>query len=187
MKAVRILIIVLLAAVVAGCETEDARDVPTEQDERLAEAAAEAADRQAEQNIEMARVQSEANRTVQAALDEQRESREMLAQMQQRLEQRQTAIDQRHDTLEQERQRIAAERRWDTRTATVLLWLGEMMIAVSPLLLVAMLARRALSKDGQQEARDEIIIETFRPMIRPSPPIPLKLPGRSKNRRKLLK
>jgi hypothetical protein len=160
---------VVVVVVALGCDGRDAR---------LARIAEEAATRQAEQNREMARVQNEATKTVQSALDEQRQGREAFAATQEKLQTREVAIDQRFDAVETERQALETERRaiaddraWDAQAASMLEWLGLTLIALSPLLLVGWMARHALSEQGDLTARDEVVIETLRPIIEHAPPV----------------
>ncbi len=105
---------VLMAVLLTGCS-----------DERLTQLARESADRQATQNLEMARVTRESAEATKRCAEADRKSRQELNAMQHDLIAG-------HDRLEADRKVLAAERYCESLLAPVISTIGAMLICVLP-------------------------------------------------------
>ncbi len=111
----------LLFVLIAGCET----------DERLIQLAREAADRQAEQNKEMARVNQSVAEGTKHIVTEHAKGREDLSVLHQAVQAQQAGVNRQRDALESERQRIAGERLTESRLGPVLSSLGVLVLGAT--------------------------------------------------------
>jgi len=94
-----------LIGLIVGCD----------EDARLARLAQDAAERQARQNEEMARVVHSSNEAARGLVTADAEAREALLAAQRDLQQQQAVVGQQRDRLETERREMADARRWDSQ------------------------------------------------------------------------
>jgi hypothetical protein len=88
--------------------------------ERVAKVATEAADRQAEQNVEMAQLNREVAAGTKSLVSADAEARKELTKMQHDLQAEQAKVSTQRDQLETERQEIASQRRAESMWGSVL-------------------------------------------------------------------
>ena len=100
----------MLILLIVGCDT----------DERLVKLASKAADRQAEQNKEMARVNQSVAEGTKSLITEHSQSRKELTGLQKDIQSQQTDVNHQRDQLEVERRQIAGQRLTESRLGPVL-------------------------------------------------------------------
>ena len=160
---------VLLAAVfLSGCSD----------DERLVRLSEEAANRQAEQNREMARQSRQTAEATKELVAADAKARTELTALQQNLRADQAEIGQKRDALEIERQNIAAERKWDRLLAPALLDFGVFMMITASLvfcgyLLIGLRHEKITEPSVEELLIQELVSENPRllPLLPPSPPV----------------
>ena len=111
-------------------------------DERLAQFAREAADRQAAQNREMSRLNREVAQGTKRLVEADAQSRTELVALQQDLRADQTEVNHGRDRLEAERKEIAAQRNRDPVVANAIDGVGLIVACLVPLLFCWFLFRR---------------------------------------------
>jgi hypothetical protein len=110
----------MLTAVMTGCTT----------DERVAHVAIEAADRQAQQNAEMARVTSQASEGNSKLIEADAEARKEIVRVHRDLQAERTQLSEQWNQLENERQDIAGDRRTESLVVPAVKTLGAIAVAV---------------------------------------------------------
>ncbi|QDT66724.1 hypothetical protein [Calycomorphotria hydatis] len=157
-------IVLILLMLILGCDEEE------HESERLAAMAQQHADRQAEQSLQMARMQQEVASGSRALVAADAEARRDLVQLQENLASQQATLDQQRDQLEDERQAIAADRLTESRLAPLILSMGLLLAALLPLLICWQLLRRKDDPVSELEVIDvlmsEVIPEETEGMIR---------------------
>jgi hypothetical protein len=107
-----------LTLIVAGC------------DERVAQVAREAADRQAEQNRTMAQLHDEVAAGTRSLVEADSQARHELVAAQRELPAERSRLDEGRDALELDRKQLAAERKTDSLLVPVLHFLGAVALVV---------------------------------------------------------
>ena len=113
MKAILVHLITMIL-LITGCNT----------DERLVQISREAADRQAEQNKEMARVNQSVAEGTKSLITEHSQARQELTGLQDGIQTQQVEVNRQRDDLESERREIAGQRLTESRLGPVLRSLG---------------------------------------------------------------
>ncbi len=128
-------------------------------DERLTRMAQESADRQAEQNRQMAELQQEVAAGSRAAIEADAEARKHFSELQGNLQTEQAAIGRQRDLLEEERRQAAKERRHSSVMAAAIVAATTMVIGVLPLVLCWYLLRSPPADEGARLLADTLIEE----------------------------
>ncbi len=113
--------LILLILSIAGCDT----------DERLVELSREAADRQAERNKEMARVNKSVAEGTKHIVTEHAKGRADLTTLHQAVQAQQAGVNRQRDALESERRQIAGQRLTESRLGPVLSSLGIFLLGAT--------------------------------------------------------
>lgn len=113
--------LITMILLIAGCDT----------DERLVQISREAADRQAEQNKEMARVNQSVAEGTKRIVTEHAKGRENLNTLHQAVQAQQAGVNHQRDTLETERRQIAGQRLTESRLGPLLSSLGIFFLGVT--------------------------------------------------------
>jgi hypothetical protein len=113
--------LILLILLIAGCDT----------DKRLVQISREAADRQAEQNKEMARVNRSVAEGTKRVVTEHANGRENLNTLHQGVQAQQEGVNRQRDALESERQKIAGVRLTESRLGPLLSSLGIFLLGAT--------------------------------------------------------
>jgi hypothetical protein len=119
--------------------------------ERVAQVAREAAQRQAEQNRQMALLQNQVAEGSRRLVEAEANARAEITAMQRDLQQSQAEVGRQRDLLEAERRQIAAERYWDGIVGNSIMAGAMLLACVLPLLLCWALLRSS-SHDGETDA-----------------------------------
>jgi len=173
MKIVRPKALVFLGTIsllVLGCERDD---------EKVAKVAREAAERQARQNEQMAKLQEHVAKGTQQLVENATKSQNELTKLQRDLRDDQAKVSVQRDALEVERQQIATERWRDPIVAQTLLIAGGCIVALAPLLLAGY-AFRVVETSRDDSLVASALIEDLAsdaPRICVSPRLP-QLPSR---------
>jgi hypothetical protein len=125
-----------------------------DEDEKVARMAEKAADRQAEQNKEMARVNRELAEGTKLLVEADGESRRELVSLQQDLRADQAEVNEGRDALETERKAIAANRHRDPIIANAVTGVGLTLACLLPLVLCWYLLRNV-----HDEPNDGVVTE----------------------------
>ncbi len=150
----------LIIALLCGCDD----------DARLARMAETAADRQAEQNSEMARLNREVAEGTRRLVEADADSRKDLVALQQELQSEQAMVGHQRDLLESERREIADQRLRESTLAPILEDLGPLLVCTLVLVFCAFLVCGLNSDKGESDAVTEILIEDIvaeRPTLLP--------------------
>jgi len=146
-------------------------------DARLARMAESAANRQAEQNKEMAQLNREVAEGTKLLVEADANSREDFVALQRDLQSEQAEVGQQRDRLESERRAIAGERLRESILAPILANLGPLLVCALVLVFCALLVSGLNSDEGEGDAVAEILIEEIT-AERPAP-----LPPQASRRR----
>jgi hypothetical protein len=140
------------------------------EDARVAEVATEAADRQAEQNKEMAQLNREVAEGTKRLVEADGNAREAFVSLQRDLQTEQAEVGQQRDQLEEERRAIAGERLRESILAPIIANAGPLVVCGLALVLCWFLLF-GLRRDGDDNAVvGEILIEELiaeRPALLP--------------------
>ena len=165
----RIVLLVILLA--SGCSSDDSR---------VAEVATAAADRQAEQSLEMAKTHGHLTQGAQNLAESVGRSQESLITIQKDLETQQAEIGRQRDRLELERQTIASQRRADPVIANAILQIGLLLACLLPLTICWYLLPRTDAKESDALVAEALIedLTSSEPKLLPGPlPIPTEPRG----------
>jgi len=133
-----------------GCEDED---------DRVAEVAREAAERQAEQNKQMAQLQKEVAEGSRRLVEAEAQARTEIVALQRDLQQSQDEIGRQRDQLELERRQIVSQRYWDTILGSSISAAAMLLACMLPLLLCWALLRRPSHDDEADAALTEFLVQ----------------------------
>lgn len=139
----------LLVLLAAGCESDD---------QRLAELAEEASQRQAEQNRQIARQNHELAEATNHLIEADAESRKELVALERDLQAERSTIGRERDELEDERREIANDRHWDSVAGDAIGGGATLIACVLPLVL-CWYAFRALWPSDTEEGISDILTE----------------------------
>ncbi len=131
MKTIPVHLIILIL-LIAGCDT----------DGRLVELSREAADRQAEQNKEMARVNQSVADGTKNLITEHSQARQELTGLQDGIQSQQTEVNRQRDDLRSERREIADQRLTESRLGPLLSSLGIFFLGATTIGFCALLLVR---------------------------------------------
>ena len=148
-------------------------------DERLTRMAKESADRQAEQNRQMAELQQEVAAGSRAAIEADAEARKHFSELQAKLQTEQATIGHQRDLLEEERRQAAEERRQSSVMAAAIVAATTMFVGVLPLVLCWYLLRSPPADEDAGLLADTLIEELAAEsprLLGPSPPSLPRLP-----------
>jgi hypothetical protein len=157
-------LILLIIPTQTGC--------PDNENKRLADFARQSADRQAEQNEELVRLNREVAAGTKMLVDADSRARQELASLQREFRSQQAEFDRRRDQLEAERAALAQERRREALLAAVLSRLGDLAVCALPLVMGWHLLHCLRSRD-YDPAVSQILIEEImsdEPRLLPRPP-----------------
>jgi len=167
----------LLLLAIAGCSPPDQRD------QRLAEMAQDAAERQAQQNVIISRqseaVTAQTDKLTQAAQElvaRDAETRRELVQAQRDLnsdlQAERASIDRQKEAIDKERQQLAVERVRAPMIAEAIRATGILLACLAPLALVGWLIHVMSRKGDDEAAINELLVSEItsdRPRLLPSP------------------
>ena len=162
MKTDRLMILALVAvALVTGCDD----------DERVAQIAREAADRQARQSEEMARLSEQTAEATKRLVEADAQAHQEMLAMQRELQAEQAEVGRQRDQLETERRELAQDRWWDSLTATAVTNVGLILACLLPLVLCWHFLR-AVRNENDDALVNEVLIEELtsdQPRLLPPP------------------
>ena len=141
-----------------------------DENERVARMAEKAADRQAEQNKEMARVNREVAEGTKRLVKSNAEARKNVLAMQKDLHDQAAEVGHQRDQLESERQGIAAERLRESILGPIIANLGPLAVCALVLVFCALLVYGLRVDKGDDDAVGEVLIEELvaeRPVLLP--------------------
>ncbi len=150
----------VLMIFLAGCSS----------DERLITLSREAANRQAQQNQEMARVNRSVAEGTNHLIEEHAQSRKDLAELQGTVQAQQSEIHRQRDALETERRSIADQRLTESRLGPVLSSLGILALGVTTLCFCSYLVIRLVPSN--EDPLGELLLEDLvseEPKLFPNP------------------
>ncbi len=150
-----LMIAIVAASLLTGCD----------EDKRLAEQANENARRQAEQNIEMARVNHEVAEGSKRLVEGSAAANEKLLAAQQSLDRQRAQIDAEHQTL-------AAERNRESILGPLITSIGALAVCALPLILCWFLLNGLRKGSGQEADLSQLLVEEIvaeRPILLPPP------------------
>jgi hypothetical protein len=130
----------------AGCQNES---------ERVAEVAREAAQRQAEQNRQMAQLQGQVAEGSRQLIEAEAKARADMAALQRDLQQSQSEVGRQRDQLEAERRQIASDRYWDGIVGSAITAAATLLACILPLFL----CWAVLCRPGQEQEADVALAE----------------------------
>ena len=154
--------LLITALIIAGCSS----------DARVARLAEQAADRQAQQNKEMARVTSEVAAASKELIEADAQARQQMAQLHNKLGEEQREIGRQRDQLEQERRRLAQQRQRDPVLAAAITTTGVTLAGLLPLLLAGLVLWRLRDAGQELETLNELLVEELvaeQPRLLPAP------------------
>ena len=128
-------------------------------DARLARMAESAADRQAEQNKEMAHLNREVAEGTKRLVEADANSREDFVAIQHDLQSAQAEVGNQRDQLESERREIAGQRRHESILAPILESLGPLLVVFAVLFFCGLLVSSLSPDEDGGDAVAEILIE----------------------------
>lgn len=137
----------LLLGGVVGCD----------EDARVVQVAREAADRQAEQNRQIAYQNQRLAGATQSLIEADGQARKELASLQQGLQAQQAEIGHQRDQLEADRRQVASDRAWDSQVALAAKGLGVLVACLVPLLLCWQLLH-AVKHEHDDSVLTEVLI-----------------------------
>jgi hypothetical protein len=143
----RLLTVLALLLASAGCSSSD---------ERLAEFAERASERQAEQNRRMADLQQEVAQGSRQLVEADAKARTEFTSLHKDLQAERSEVGRQRDSLEEERREIAAQRVTDPLVAAALMNAGLLLACVLPLVVCWQLLRR-----GDMEPADALVAEVL--------------------------
>jgi hypothetical protein len=144
-----LLLAVTLIALLVGCD----------EDKRVSQVATEAADRQAEQNREIAYQNRQVSGTTQALVEADARSRKELIALQQQLEAEQAEVAKGRDQLEAERKEIATQRERDPIIAAAITGTAVLLACLLPAVICWHLLRTAHDEKADPELTEVLIAE----------------------------
>jgi hypothetical protein len=156
----------LLAAAVSGCPDED---------DRVAQLAVEAANRQAAQNQELAQLNREVAEGTRRLIESDGQSRAEFAKAQRELQAQQSAVADQFNLLESERKTAAVARMREPLLAAALTGATTLLVACLPLAVALYLLRRHQADETDPAALSELLISELasdRPVLLPPAPEP---------------
>jgi hypothetical protein len=139
-----------LLLMVTGCQQDDSR---------VARVAQEAAQRQAEQNKQMAQLQGQVAEGAKRLVEADAKARAEVAAMQRDVQQSQVEVGRQRDQLEAERRQFAQQRGRDPLIASAITATGLILACLLPLLLCIYLVRSLREPAETDVALAEILIE----------------------------
>jgi len=152
----------------AGCQSES---------ERVAEVAREAAQRQAEQNRQMAQLQGQVAEGSRQLIEADAKARAEMSALQRDLQQSQAEVGRQRDELEAERRKIASERYWDGILGSSITAAAALLACLLPLVLCWALLRRQSDDRDADAALAEFLVQELAndhsALLPASPPRPL--------------
>jgi hypothetical protein len=160
----------MLAAVVSGCPDED---------DRVAQLAVEAANRQAAQNQELVQLNREVAEGTRRLIESDGQSRAEFAKAQRELQQQQSAVADQFNLLESDRKTAAAARMREPLLAAALTGATTLLVACLPLAVALYLLRRHQADDTDPAALSELLISE----LASDRPVLLLPPAESTNHR----
>ena len=140
-----------------GCESEG---------ERVAQVAREAAQRQAEQNKQMAQLQGQVAEGSRQLVEAEAKARADMTALQRDLQRSQAEVGRQRDQLEAERRQIASERHWDNSIAAA----ATLLTCILPLFLCWAVLRRPCQDQEADVALAEFLTQELvseRPTLLP--------------------
>ena len=156
-------ILVLVLALLIGCQSNDAR---------IADMAKQQAEREAEQSRQMSQLQQEVAEGSRRLVESDAQARQELAALQRELRTDQAEVGQQRDALETERRQIATERQWDSIIGPTITAAALLVACVLPLLLCFAVLRSLRTPEQTEEALSELLVHelvTDRPLVLPPP------------------
>ncbi len=141
-------------------------------DEKVARVATQAADRQAEQNKEMARVNREVAEGTKRLVEADAEARKDVLAMQEDLQGQASEVGQQRDLLESERREIAKHRVRESILGPIIANLGPLLVCALVLVFCGLLVYGLRVDKGDDDAVGEVLIEELasaRPTLLPPP------------------
>ena len=146
-------------------------------DARVVQIAMESADRQAQQNQQMAELQQQVAAGAKQLVQADSQARQELAELQREFRSDQAEIGRQLDALNSERRQIAKDRYRDSIVGMSIYAGAGILACLLPLLLCGWLLHAARDKQGTDEAVAELLVEeltTDRPLLLPPRrPVPL--------------
>ena len=156
-----LLTVCTLLVSLVGCESEG---------ERVAVVAREAAQRQADQNKQMAQLQGQVAEGSRQLVEAEAKARADMTALQRDLQQSQTEVGRQRDQLEAERRQIAAERYWDGIIGNSITAAATLLACILPLLLCWAVLRRPCQDQEADVALAEFLTQELvseRPTLLP--------------------
>lgn len=156
-------VFVLLLATACGCD---------ERDQRLAEMAREAANRQAEQNRQMADLQKQVAEGSKRLVEADAQARGEMNALQRDLQQSQSEVGRQRDLLENDRREIASQRHLDPIIASAIMDTGMVLACLLPLLLAGYALRCVFAPGQTDSVVAEVLVReitTDEPLLLPPP------------------
>jgi hypothetical protein len=167
----------MLLPLIAGLATM----IGCDEDERLADMARDATERQAEQNQEMIRLNREVAQSNQRLIEADAQARQEVLQVQRDLigrdtesrqelnalqrdtqtaiHQERTSLDRQHEKLDDERKEIAKQRSRDPLVAAAITGLGMVLACLAPIVLAVYLARTVLRQEPSDAELAELLLQ----------------------------
>ncbi len=166
-RVLLVVVTVIATALIGGCEGGDGR---------LVGMARESADRQAEQNRQMAQLQGQVAEGARRLIEAGAQARQELTALQRDLRADQAEVGRQRDQLEAERREIAKQRHRDPIIAAAMMNVGLVLACLLPLVLCGYLLYVLRDSGTEDEAVTELLIEELvadRPrLLPPSRPPP---------------
>ena len=128
-------------------------------DARLVQLSEQAAQRQAEQNHQMARVTNEVVAASKELVEADAQARQEMAELHNTLGDEQREIGRQRDQLEQERQQIAEQRQRDPLLAAAITTTGLTLASLLPLLLAGLVIWRLRDAGQEQDTLSQLLVE----------------------------
>jgi multidrug resistance efflux pump len=161
-KLSRVVIFSLFLLATAGCDEDD----------RVAKMATQAAQRQAEQNLQMAQLRGQVAEGSKRLVEADARARAELTALQHDLQQSQADLRRQRDQLEADRRGLAAERGRDPIIAAAITTLGLVLACLLPLLLCIYVLRGLRGSAETEAAVAEVLLAEFTddvPVLLPPP------------------
>ncbi|MEN6495881.1 MAG: hypothetical protein ABFD16_16490 [Thermoguttaceae bacterium] len=141
------ILLTLLLSILVGCG----------EDARVVQVAREAADRQAEQNRQIAYQNQQLAGATQSLVEAGAQARKELVSLQKDLQAQQAEIGHQRDQLEADRRQVASDRTWDSQVALAAKGLGVLAACLVPLLLCWQLLH-AVKHENDDSVLTEVLI-----------------------------
>ena len=172
----KVLLIGILIVSIAGCDNDD---------DRVAQVAQESAERQAQQNQEMSKLNREVATGTRRLVEADSKARQELIVAQKDLARQQADLAQQHDKLEVERHDLAALRYRESLLAPVIAGIGLLLLCSLPLVLAWYLLQGWRQEKADETAIGNLLVEELVsqcPLLLPQPVLPPpKEPGRQRD------